>query len=96
MLDAVRQLVRLLERRVVLHLRRVDPLEQVLERGDPRADDRRQRVLPGELGTGAEKRAGFGRLVAVPPLSSGGVSTTSRTTLAGSSTATGTSSMICM
>ena len=39
--------------------------------------------------------AGFGRLVAVPPLSSGGVSTTSIATLCGSCTATGISSMIC-
>ena len=38
--------------------------------------------------------AGFGRLVAVPPLSSGGVSMTSIATLAGNCTATGRSSMI--
>src|SRR5688572_16491226 len=39
--------------------------------------------------------AGFGRLVAVPPLSSGGVSITSTATLCGSCSATGASSMIC-
>ena len=39
--------------------------------------------------------AGFGRLVAVPPLSSGGVSMTSIATLCGSCNATGASSMIC-
>ena len=41
-----------------------------------------------------DSRAGFGRLVAVPPFSSGGVSTTSSATVCGSCTATGASSMI--
>ncbi|MNI97702.1 hypothetical protein D3C73_1564000 [compost metagenome] len=39
--------------------------------------------------------AGFGRLVAVPPFSSGGVSITSSTTEAGSWMATGCSSITC-
>lgn len=43
-----------------------------------------------------ESRAGFGRLVAVPPFISGGVSMTSSVTVAGSCSATGASSMVWM